>query len=107
MLSEAIHALQRLLATDPCVSASRANCTDFQRQPGEAQGQAAFGIFFKVLKVPSMPLADRCPSLSTSMALKYLCSQKAKLLGGGRGRAQGVIDFGEETAEHDSSRRPR
>lgn len=59
MLNEAIHALQRILARNRCISASRANCTDSQRQPGEDQGQATLGVFLKVWKVLSMKISAR------------------------------------------------
>lgn len=58
MLNKASHVLQRLLAMDPCVSASNASYLHLpSRQPDEAQGQAALGVFLKVLKLLGMPLA--------------------------------------------------
>lgn len=65
MLNEAIHALQKILARNPCISASGANCTDSQRQPGEDQVQATLEVFLKVWKVLSMKISAR-------RALKYL-----------------------------------
>lgn len=73
MLNEAICALQRMLARNPCISASGANCTDSRRQPGEDHGQAALGVFFKIWKILSM-------KISASRALKYLCNRKVKRL---------------------------
>lgn len=73
MLNEAVHAPQRILARNPCISASGANCTDSQRQPGEDQVQATLGVFLKVWKVLSLKISAR-------RALKYLWS------GCGRGK---------------------